>query len=311
MISNYITRRIAHLIPTLFIVSFLVFALVRMIPGDPVTAIAGIEAPPEVIEKMRSALGLDKPIFTQYFLYLKGILQGDFGTSLRTHQSVWSEIWRRLPATTELAVAGMIVSLTFGIILGVVAGLRPGNLADTFARGISLFGVSSPTFWTGLLFVLAFGYYWRLFPIAGSGELRHLVLPAVTVSLTSLAFITRLTRANMMEVLSEDYIRTARAKGLSPVRIVLKHALRNALIAPLTVAGLELGRLISGVIVIEIIFAWPGIGKLLIDSIQFRDWPLIQGLILTFALIFALVNVVVDLTYVILDPRITLESEQN
>jgi peptide/nickel transport system permease protein len=309
MVFNYITRRVIHLIITLFIVFLIVFALVRLIPGDPVLAIAGVESSPEVIEEVRQSLGLDRPILTQYFICLKGILQGDLGTSLRTHKPVWSEIWHRLPATAQLGIAAMVVSLVMGISLGVIAGLRPGSLRDTSARLISLFGVSSPTFWTGLLFVLAFGYYWRLFPVAGSGGIRHLVLPAVTVSLTSMAFITRLTRATLIEVLSEDYIRTARAKGLPPVRIVLKHALRNALIAPLTVAGLELGRLISGVIVIEIIFAWPGIGKLLIDSIQYRDWPVIQGLILTFALIFALVNVGVDLIYVILDPRITLEFE--
>lgn len=307
MILHYVARRIIHLVPTLFIVSFIVFLLVRLIPGDPVLALAGPDTTPEVLEEMRTALGLNRPILTQYGLYVKGIFQGDFGTSMRTHQSVWSEIWHRLPSTIELATAGMLVSLVFGMGLGITAALRPGKWMDTSTRVISLLGVSSPTFWTGLLFVLAFGYYWRLFPIAGSGGIQHLVLPAATVSLTSLAFITRLTRASLIETFSQDYIRTARAKGLPPVWIVAKHALRNALIVPLTVAGLEFARLMSGVIVIETIFAWPGIGKLLIDAIQFRDWPVIQGLILTFALIFAIVNLGVDLIYSILDPRIRLE----
>ena len=307
MVLHYAVKRIIYLIPTLFILSFVVFTLVRLIPGDPVLAIAGPDATPEVLEEMRIALGLDRPILIQYGVYLKGLLKGDLGTSLRTHQPVRSEIWRRLPSTVELAAAGMMISLLIGISLGVTAALRPGNWVDASTRLVSLLGVSSPTFWTGLLFVLAFGYYWRLFPIAGSGTIRHLVLPATTVSLTSLAFITRLTRASLMEVFSQDYIRTARAKGLPPARIVIHHALQNALIAPLTVAGLEFGRLVTGVIVIETIFAWPGIGKLLIDAIQFRDWPVIQGLILTFALIFAFVNLSVDVIYAVLDPRIRLE----
>jgi ABC-type dipeptide/oligopeptide/nickel transport system permease component len=310
MFLYYISKRILLLLLTLLIVSFIVFALVRLIPGDPVLAIAGAEATPEVIEEMRTALGLDRPILPQYVVYMKGLFRGDLGSSLKTQQMVGEDILRRLPATLELAVAGMFVSLVVGISLGILAGLRPGNWVDVSARLVSLFGVSSPTFWTGLLFVLAFGYYWRLFPIAGSGGLQHLVLPAITVSLTSMAFLTRLTRASLMEVLSEDYIRTARAKGLSPMRVVVKHALRNSLIAPLTVAGLEFGRLISGVIVIEIIFAWPGIGKLLIDSIQFRDWPVIQGLILVYAFIYAAVNTGVDLMYAVLDPRMKLNTGQ-
>lgn len=307
MILRYMVRRIIYLIPTLLILSFIVFILVRLIPGDPVLAIAGPDATPEVLEEMRTALGLDRPILTQYVVYLKGLLVGNLGTSLRTHQQVWIEIWRRLPSTVELATAGMMLSLIMGISLGIVSALQPGNWVDASTRLVSLLGVSSPTFWTGLLFVLAFGYYWRLFPIAGSGGIHHLVLPAATVSLTSLAFITRLTRASLMEVFSQDYIRTARAKGLPPVRVIVHHALQNALIAPLTVAGLEFGRLVSGVIVIETIFAWPGIGKLLIDAMQFRDWPVIQGLILTFALIFVVVNLAVDIIYAILDPRIRLE----
>jgi peptide/nickel transport system permease protein/oligopeptide transport system permease protein len=270
-------------------------------------AIAGPDSTPEVLQEMREALGLDRPVANQYLVYLKGLFKGDLGTSLRTHQPVWIEIGHRFSSTVELAAAGMMVSLFVGITLGVLAALRPGNWLDAFTRLISLLGVSSPTFWTGLLFVLAFGYYWRLFPIAGSGTIWHLVLPAATVSLTSLAFITRLTRASLIEVFSQDYVQTARAKGASPVRVIIHHSLQNALIAPLTVAGLEFGRLVSGVIVIETIFAWPGIGKLLIEAIQFRDWPVIQGLILTFALLFAVVNLIVDILYAVLDPRIRLD----
>lgn len=311
MILRYIVKRIAHLIPTLVIVSFLVFAMVRIIPGDPVLAILGVDTDPEQVEELRRDMGVDQSILPQYLRYLTDLSQGQLGTSIRSGEPVKSLILDRLPATIELATAGMAISLFLGITLGIMGGLRPGGLADTIARVISLVGVSSPAFWTGLLLVLVFGYFWRIFPVAGSGGLKYLVLPAVTVSLSSMAFITRLTRANLIEVLSEDYIRTARAKGVSPAMIVIKHALRNSLIAPLTVAGLELGRLISGVVVIEIIFAWPGIGKLLIDSIQYRDWPVIQGLILTFAVTFSLVNVGVDMIYVMLDPRISLASKQS
>jgi peptide/nickel transport system permease protein len=282
-----------------------------MLPGDPILAIAGVETPPEQIEKLRQDLGVDKPIIPQYLRYVGNLLRGDLGTSIKMGQSVLTLIIERLPATLRLATAAMAISLFFGIGFGIVAALRPGSFVDTTARIISLFGVSSPAFFTGMLFVLAFGYYWRIFPVAGSGGFKFLVLPAITISLSSLAFITRLTRASLIDVLSEDYIRTARAKGLSRKKVIVKHALRNSLIAPLTVAGLELGRLISGVIVIEIIFAWPGIGRLLIDAIQLRDWTVIQGLILTFAVIFSLVNVGVDIIYVMIDPRISLESKKH
>jgi peptide/nickel transport system permease protein len=306
MILSYLLKRFFYLLPTLFILSLIVFTLVRLIPGDPVFAIAGLDATPEILEEIRTALGLDRPLLTQYIRYLGGLLVGNLGTSFRTYQPVWVEIGHRLPSTLELATAGMLVSLLLGIALGIIAAIRPGSWMDASTRFVSLFGVSSPTFWTGLLFVLAFGYYLPLFPIAGSGDLRHLVLPAVTVSLTSLAFITRLTRSSLIEVFTQDYIRTARAKGVPPGRVIFHHALQNALVVPLTVAGLEFGRLISGVIVIETIFARPGIGKLLIDAIQFRDWPVIQGLILTFALMFAIVNLTVDIIYSMLDPRIRL-----
>jgi len=306
MILSYLLKRILQLIPTLLVLSFLVFGLVRMIPGDPVSAIAGQDATQEILDEMRQALGLNKPFLVQYGSYLEGLVQGDLGMSLRSRQPVWSEIRQRLPATVELAGAGMLISLFGGIGLGILAALKPGNWTDASTRIVSLFGVSLPTFFSGLLFVLVFGYYLRIFPIAGSGGWKHLVLPAFTISLTSLAFITRLTRASLIEVLSQDYIRTARAKGASSVRIILGHALQNALIVPITVAGLEFGRLVSGVIVVETIFAWPGIGRYLIDAISFRDWPVIQGLILTFAVFFALVNLAVDALYAALDPRIRL-----
>ncbi len=303
----YTLRRLANLLPTLLIVSFLVFAMVRLIPGDPVSAIAGPDSSPEIRDQIRESLGLNEPLMTQYLVYLKGILTGDLGDSIRSRQPVWTEIGQRLPATLELAGAAMLISLVVGVVLGVLAALRPGGPIDAFARFVSLFGVSSPTFWTGLLFILGFAYYWRVFPISGRGGLEHLVLPAVTVALTSVAFISRLTRASLLEVLSQDYVRTAKAKGTAPARVVVKHALRNALMSPITVAGLEFGRLLSGVIVIEIIFSWPGTGRLLINAIQFRDFPVIQGLVLVFALMFALVNLLVDLLYAALDPRIALD----
>lgn len=307
MLLSYFAKRLGQLIPTLLILSFIIFVLVRLIPGDPVLAVAGPDATQEVLDEIRVALGLDKPVLTQYLTYLKGLLTGDLGNSIRSRQPVIAEIWLRFPATIQLAAAGMLISLVLGIALGIAAALRPGNWLDGATRVLSLFGVSSPTFFSGLLLVLLFGYYFRLLPIAGKGGIAYLVLPAFTVSLTSLAFITRLTRVSLIEVLSQDYIRTARAKGCTPAQVILGHGLRNALIVPLTVAGLEFGRLVSGVIVVETIFAWPGMGKYLIDAIQFRDWPVIQGLVLTFAVLFATVNLLVDLIYALLDPRIRLE----
>jgi len=276
-----------------------------MIPGDPVSAIAGPDATPEIMDQVREALGLNEPMLTQYGHFLSGLARLNLGTSLATRQPVAKEIARRLPATLELAGAAMLISLVLGILLGVAAALGRGGPLDFIARLVSLIGVSSPTFWTGLIFILAFGYYLRIFPMAGRGTPLHLVLPSFTVALTSVAFISRLTRATLLEVLSLDYVRTARAKGLPPTFVVVKHALRNALIGPITVAGLEFGRLLSGVIVIEIIFSWPGTGRLLINAIQLRDFPVIQGLVLTYAAIFAIVNMLVDVLYAVLDPRIT------
>lgn len=305
--AQYLLRRLTNLVPTLLLVSFLVFAAVRMIPGDPVSAIAGPDATPEIMDQVREALGLNEPMLVQYGHFLLGLIRLDLGNSISTRQPVSQEIARRLPATLELAGAAMLISLLLGVLLGIAAALGRGGPIDFGARLVSLFGVSSPTFWTGLLFILAFGYYWRIFPMAGRGTLLHLVLPAFTVSLTSVAFISRLTRATLLEVLSLDYVRTARAKGAPPVRVVLKHALRNALMSPITVAGLEFGRLLSGVIVIEIIFSWPGTGRLLINAIQLRDFPIIQGLVLTYAAIFAVVNMLVDVLYAVLDPRISYD----
>jgi ABC-type dipeptide/oligopeptide/nickel transport system permease component len=303
----FLGRRLTHLFITLSIVSFIVFFMVRLIPGDPAVVMAGSEATPEIIEIIRTSLGLDRPMYVQYWIFLGQMLRGNLGESFRTHQPVLEEIALRLPATLKLATAGMAISIVLGVGLGVLAAVRSNTWIDMTARVISLFGVSSPTFFSGLLFVLIFGYYLRVLPIAGSGGLRFLILPSFTVALTSVAFISRLTRTNLLDALSQDYVRTAKAKGLPARTVVFQHALRNALIAPVTVIGLEFGRLLSGVIVIEIVFTWPGTGKLLIDAIQYRDFPLIQGLILTYTVIYAVVNVGVDVLYTVIDPRIRLD----
>lgn len=306
MFLSYFGHRLSHLFVTLLLVSFVVFAMVRMIPGDPALVMAGPEATPQIVEQLRTSLGLDQPFYLQYWVFLSRLWKGDLGESFQTHQPVLKEIGMRLPATLQLAVAGILISVLLGAALGILSALRPGKSIDMFARLISLFGVSSPTFFTGLMFMLAFGYYLQLLPFAGSGGLRFLILPAVTVSLPGIAFICRLTRSSLLEVLSQDFVRTAWAKGSPAWIVILKHALRNALLAPITVIGLQFGHMLSGVIAIEIIFTWPGTGKLLIDSVLFRDFPVIQGLILAYTVIFALVNVGVDLLYVMIDPRIEL-----
>lgn len=301
---RYAARRLLHLVPTLLAVSLLVFLMVRLIPGDPALVIAGENASPELVAAIRENLGLDRPILVQYGQYLWDLARGDLGISIRSKRPVAEEVFSRLPATIELAVASTLILALVGVLMGVAAGVRSQKWPDHVVRVVSLIGVSSPEFWIGILLMLLFSLHLGLLPIAGRESLASLVLPAVTASLTGIALVSRLVRTSVMEILVEDYVRTARAKGVPNGAVVSKHVLMNALIPAVTIVGLEFGSLLGGLAVVESLFAWPGSGKLLIDAIRMRDYPVIQGTVFVFATILTLVNLVVDLACSLLDPRI-------
>ena len=278
--------------------------MVRLAPGDPAVLLAGEFATPETLEAIRARYGLDRPLPEQLLIYLQALLSGDLGESARSRRPVLEELRTYFPNTVELASAAILVALLTGIPLGILAALRPGSGLDLGVMVLALLGVSMPVFWFGLLAILIFAVELGWFPVAGKGTLAHLVLPAITLGVNATALLARMTRGTLLEVLSQDYIRTARAKGLAERVVILKHALRNALIPVVTVAGLEFGSLLAGAVITETIFAWPGLGQLLVGSILARDYPMVQGAVLLVATTFILVNLLVDLLYAWIDPRV-------
>ena len=301
---TYLLRRILIAVPTLLGVVLLVFLMVRLAPGDPAILLAGEFATPETLEAIRTRYGLDRPLPEQFALYLGALLQGDLGESARSRRPVLEELKTYFPNTVVLATAAILVALATGIPLGILAALRQGSWLDLGVMVLALLGVSMPVFWFGLLAILIFSVELGWFPVAGKGTLAHLVLPAVTLGVNATALLARMTRGTLVEVLSQDYIRTARAKGLAERVVIFKHALRNALIPVVTVAGLEFGSLLAGAVITETIFAWPGLGQLLVGSILSRDYPVVQGAVLLVAFTFTLVNLMVDLLYAWIDPRV-------
>ncbi|WP_417660551.1 ABC transporter permease subunit [Pseudomonas sp.] len=330
---SFIARRLGLLIPTFFGVTLLTFALIRMIPGDPVEVMMGERrVDPALHAEALHRLGLDKPLYAQYFDYIGNLAQGDLGESLRTRESVWHEFITLFPATLELSLAALLFAGTLGLIAGVIAALKRGSLFDHGVMGISLAGYSMPIFWWGLLLIMFFSVWLGWTPVSGRIDLlydieprtgfmlidtllsdeegsfidalQHLILPAIVLGTIPLAVIARMTRSAMLEVLREDYVRTARAKGLSPTRVVFVHGLRNALIPVLTVIGLQVGTLLAGAVLTETIFSWPGVGKWLIESIGARDYPVVQNGILLIACLVIMVNFVVDILYGLANPRI-------
>ena len=301
---TYLLRRILIAVPTLLGVVLLVFLMVRLAPGDPAILLAGEFATPETLEAIRTRYGLDRPLPEQFALYLGALLQGDLGESARSRRPVLEELKTYFPNTVVLATAAILVALATGIPLGILAALRQGSWLDLGVMVLALLGVSMPVFWFGLLAILIFSVELGWFPVAGKGTLAHLVLPAVTLGINATALLARMTRGTLVEVLSQDYIRTARAKGLAERVVIFKHALRNALIPVVTVAGLEFGSLLAGAVITETIFAWPGLGQLLVGYILSRDYPVVQGAVLLVAFTFTLVNLMVDLLYAWIDPRV-------
>ena len=305
--TRFLVRRLLLTIPVLLGVATLVFSLIHLVPGDPVQAMLGDSASPQDIADLRGRLGLDRPLLVQYAAFLKGAVRGDLGSSLRTNQTVTAAIVERMPATFELAIAAMCVAAALAIPLGIIAAVRAGTLVDYGATTLALVGISVPNFWLGPLLAIVFSLALGWLPVAGRGTPAHLVLPAVTLGAPLAAVLARMTRASVIEELRELYVLAARAKGVSFVRAVLRHAFRNSLIPIVTVFGLQFGAVLTGAVITETIFAWPGVGRLLIQSIAFRDYPMVQGCILLIAVTYVAMNLLTDVAYGLLDPRIRVE----
>jgi len=312
-------------IPVLLGITVLVFLLLHMIPGDPATVLLGQDAPPDEVERIRNILGLNEPLYVQFFVYLKQLLQGDLGQSIFQDQSVYSLIMKHLPATIELAVFALVIALIISIPLGILSAVKQSSWIDYVSMFFAQLGVSMPVFWMGTLLIIGFSVNLNWLPSFGRGEplteafstlvrtgnlydivqsLRSLLLPAFTLGIMSAALITRMVRSTMLEVLKEDYVRTAEAKGVGTLSVIFKHSFRNALIPIVTIIGLQFGNLLGGAIVTETVFAWPGIGRLVISAISQRDFPLVQGCVLVIALMFALTNLVIDILYTKINPKI-------
>jgi len=289
---------------TVFFVAITVFLMVRLLPGDPARVIAGVLASEQEVDRLRTRLGLDEPLWRQGVIFVSGLAQGNLGTSARTSNPVTEEIGARFGATLTLAVVSTVLAVLIGVPLGAFAAVRAGRFEDLLASTFVLFGISMPVYWLGLMLILVFSIRLRWLPAAGAEGPLSIVLPAVTLAFFSMAFIARITRSSMLEVLHQDYVRTARSKGVTQRAVVWRHALRNALAPVITVIGLQFGELLGGAILTETVFAWPGLGRLLVASIFARDYPTVQGLVIVFALLFALVNLAVDLFYGVIDPRV-------
>jgi ABC-type dipeptide/oligopeptide/nickel transport system permease component len=280
------------------------FLVLYLTPGDPAQVALGDSGTPESVAQLRNIWRLDDPLYEQVGRFILGVFQGDLGDSLLTNRPVISEIMRAYPATMQLVLGGILVAVGIGVPLGILAATRPGSLADNGIMITSIIGLSVPVFVTGLVAILVFSYHLGWFPVSGQGGLRHLVLPAVTLSLPTAAELARMTRSSMLDQMSQEYLRTARAKGLTNAAVVMRHAFKNALIPIVTLLGLRIGALLAGAVVTETIFSWPGLGRLLLDAILARDYPLIRGGVLVIAVAFLLVNLIVDLVYGLIDPRI-------
>jgi ABC-type dipeptide/oligopeptide/nickel transport system permease component len=305
--SRFLVRHVLLTLPVLFGVATLVFSLIHLVPGDPVQAMLGESASQEDVTLLRSRLGLDRPIYVQYVNFMRHAVVGDLGTSLRTNQPVSSVIAERMPATFELAGAAVIVALVIAVPLGVLAAVRAGTPIDHSATTLALVGISMPTFWLGPLLAIVFSVMLGWFPVSGRGTLANLVLPAITLGAPLAAVLARMTRASVLEELRELYVLAARARGVSRARAILRHAFRNSLIPIVTVLGLQLGSVLTGAVITETIFAWPGVGRLLIQSISARDYPAVQGCVLLIAFTYVSTNLLVDVAYGFLDPRIRYE----
>ncbi len=310
--TAFILKRLLSMIPVLVIVSMVVFLIIHLTPGDPATIMLGEEARPELVEALRHELGLDQPLPVQYVTWLGHVLRGELGRSIRTNQPVLEAITQRLPPTIELTLFALVISLSIALPTGILSATRRGSRADLITTTLALIGVSMPNFVLALLLILIFSLWLRVLPPIGytpiqqdiGANIKGMILPGITLGAAAAAVIARLTRSSLLEVLSQEYIRTARAKGLRERTVIVTHALKNALIPVVTIVGLQVGGLLGGAIITETIFAFPGVGRLIVQSIFERDFPLVQGGVLLLAFIFLFINLCVDLLYAFLDPRI-------
>lgn len=303
-LTKYLVRRVIQVIPTFVGALFFMFILVRVLPGDPARLIAGPEALEEDVQRIRELLGLNKPLYIQFVDYMTSILRGDLGTSLKFGTPVINEILARLPYTIVLALVAELIAISVALPLGIISALRHQSKVSYLSSVVSLTGSSVPIFWIALIFIYVFSVSLRVLPSSGADSPRHIVLPSITLSLLLMGNLTRITRSAVIESLSSNHVLTALAKGLKYRVILIRHVLKNALIPIVTIMGIQIGSLLGGAIVTETVFAWPGIGSLLIDSIFYRDYPLIQGIILFIVLMFIVINIVVDVIYALIDPRI-------
>jgi len=302
---TWILRRILAVVPVLFGVTLAVFSMLFLVPGDPVKMmLAEFVTNPDQVAQMRAQLHLDEPILKQYGRFVTSAVRGDLGTSIRSRRPVTTEIGENLASTAQLALAAMLVAIGIGIPLGLLAALSRNSWLDVASMGTALLGVSMPSFWLGLLLIFVFSLHLAWFPATGGGDLHHLILPAVTLGMIAAAIIARLTRSSMLEVLGQDYVRTARAKGLGGFSVVVRHALKNALIPIITIFGLQFGNLLAGAVIVETVFSRPGLGRLIVGGILNKDFPLVQGTVLFVATIYVLINLLVDVAYAYADPRI-------
>lgn len=302
--TSYILQRSVGVVVTVFFVALTVFLMVRLLPGDPARVIAGVLASQQEVDRLRTRLGLDQPLWRQGVIFVSDLARGDLGVSARTSNRVTLEIGARFPATMALALVSTALAVLIGVPLGTFAAVRAGRLPDLLVSTLVLFGISMPVYWLGLMLIIVFSIRLHWLPAAGAEGVLAVILPAVTLAFFSMAFVARITRSSMLEVLHQDYVRTARSKGVSASAVVWRHALRNALAPVVTVIGLQFGELLGGAILTETVFAWPGLGRLLVDSIFARDYSVVQGLVIVFALLFALVNLGIDLLYGVIDPRV-------
>jgi ABC-type dipeptide/oligopeptide/nickel transport system permease component len=307
-VLRFLARRALLSIPVLLGVATFVFALIHLVPGDPAQTMLGDAASPASIAEMRARLGLDRPLYVQYAAFLQGAARGDLGVSLRTNEPVTTAIARRLPATVELALAALLVALVIAIPSGIVAAVWSDTVVDHAATTLALVGISMPNFWLGPLLAIVFSVGLGWLPVSGRGTLAHLVLPAITLGAPLAGVLARMTRASLIDELREPYVAAARARGVPAARVVLVHAFRNSLVPIVTVVGLQVGAVLTGAVITETIFAWPGVGRLLTQSIGFRDYPLVQGCILLIAVTYVSVNLLTDMAYAYLDPRIRLDA---
>lgn len=306
---RYIIRRLLLTVPVVLGVSIIVFSIIRLLPGDPARALAGVNATPEYIQQVRDRYGLDDPIHIQYWNFVSGLVQGDLGNSTFSNRPVTTEIRERFPRTLVLASVSLVLATLVGVSVGIVSATRRNSLFDNVGMFVALVGVAAPVFWLALMLQLLFAVQLRWLPATGIGGIENLILPSITLGMASAALMARITRSSVLEVMRQDFITTARAKGVAERMVIYKHALKNALIPVVTVLGLQFGILLGGAVLTETVFAWPGVGRLLVDSILRRDYPVVQGTVMLLAFLFVIINLVVDVIYAFLDPRIHYQGQ--